>query len=149
MTYASEILDALGDPTRRLVLERLRGGARSVGEIAEGMEVSRPAVSQHLRVLKAARLVTDRAEGTRRLYAVDLKGVEALRSWLDGFWGEALSAFKEAAEREAAREMKAIKTKRGSNHENTANDIRKPRREQHSKGRERSGATGGGLARVH
>ena len=149
MTYASEILDALGDPTRRLVLERLRGGARSVGEIAEGMEVSRPAVSQHLRVLKAARLVTDRAEGTRRLYAVDLKGVEALRSWLDGFWGEALSAFKEAAEREAAKEMKAIKIKRRSNHEDSANDVRKHRREQHSKGRKRSGATGSGLARVH
>jgi DNA-binding transcriptional ArsR family regulator len=149
MTYAGEILDALGDPTRRLVLERLRGGARSVGEIAEGMEVSRPAVSQHLRVLKAARLVTDRAEGTRRLYAVDLRGVGTLRSWLDGFWGEALSAFKEAAEREAKKEMKAIKIKRRSNHEDSANDVRKHRREQHSKGRQRPGAAGGGLARVH
>jgi len=129
MAYASEILDALGDPTRRLVLERLRGGARSVGEIAEGMEVSRPAVSQHLRALKAARLVTDRAEGTRRLYAVDLRGVEALRSWLDGFWGEALSAFKAAAEREAAKEVKAVMIKRRSNHENSANDVRKHRRE--------------------
>ena len=65
MTYAERALDALGDPTRRLVFKRLRGGARSVGEIAEGMDVSRPAVSQHLRVLKAARLVADRAEGTR------------------------------------------------------------------------------------
>jgi DNA-binding transcriptional ArsR family regulator len=80
------------------VFERVRGGARSVGEIAEGMDVSRPAVSQHLRVLKAARLVVDRAQGTRRLYAVDAQGLEALRSWLDGFWDETLAAFKKAAE---------------------------------------------------
>lgn len=104
--YADRALDALGDPTRRLVFKRLHGGARSVGEIAEGMDVSRPAVSQHLKVLKAARLVVDRAEGTRRLYAVDTAGVEALRRWLDGFWDQALSAFKEAAEREAAKEKK-------------------------------------------
>jgi DNA-binding transcriptional ArsR family regulator len=102
MTYEERALDALGDPTRRTVLKRLRGGARSVGEIADGMDVSRPAVSQHLKVLKAARLVIDRAEGTRRLYAVDKRGLDALRSWLDGFWDEALAAFKEAAEREAA-----------------------------------------------
>jgi DNA-binding transcriptional ArsR family regulator len=70
------------------------------------MDVSRPAVSQHLRVLKDARLVTDRAEGTRRLYAVDTRGVEALRDWLDGFWDEALRAFKSAAEQEAAKERK-------------------------------------------
>jgi DNA-binding transcriptional ArsR family regulator len=68
------------------------------------MDVSRPAVSQHLKVLKAARLVVDRAEGTRRLYAVDIRGVEALRSWLDDFWNEALHAFKEAAEKEATKE---------------------------------------------
>jgi DNA-binding transcriptional ArsR family regulator len=105
-TYAERALDALGDPTRRAVLKRLRGGARSVGEIAEGMDVTRPAVSQHLRVLKAARLVTDRAEGTRRLYAVNPPGIEAVRSWLDGFWNETLEAFKQAAEREAAREGK-------------------------------------------
>jgi DNA-binding transcriptional ArsR family regulator len=67
------------------------------------MDVSRPAVSQHLKVLKAARLVTDRPEGTRRLYAVDARGIEALRRWLEGFWNEALAAFKEAAEREAAK----------------------------------------------
>jgi DNA-binding transcriptional ArsR family regulator len=100
MAYQYRILDALGDPTRRRVFERLRRGARSVGEIAEGMDVSRPAVSQHLKVLKAARLVVVRAEGTRRLYAVDARGIEALRNWLDGFWDEALAAFKEAAERE-------------------------------------------------
>jgi DNA-binding transcriptional ArsR family regulator len=73
------------------------------------MDVSRPAVSQHLKVLKAARLVTDRAEGTRRLYAVDPRGINALRSWLDGFWSETLSAFKEAAEREATKEVKSRK----------------------------------------
>jgi DNA-binding transcriptional ArsR family regulator len=105
-TYAERILDALGDPTRRTVLKRLRCGARSVGEIAEGMDVSRPAVSQHLKILKAARLVSDRAEGTRRLYAVNARGIEALRSWLDGFWDEALLAFKETAERQAAKERK-------------------------------------------
>jgi DNA-binding transcriptional ArsR family regulator len=107
MTYVELVLDALGDPTRRRVFQRLRGGARSVGEIADGMDVSRPAVSQHLRVLKAARLVADRAEGTRRLYAVDGRGIEALRSWLDGFWDEALAALKEATEREAARKRRS------------------------------------------
>jgi DNA-binding transcriptional ArsR family regulator len=70
------------------------------------MEVSRPAVSQHLKVLKAARLVTVHAEGTRRVYAIDARGIESLRDWLDGFWNETLMAFKEAAEREAAKEMR-------------------------------------------
>jgi DNA-binding transcriptional ArsR family regulator len=112
MAYANQVLDALGDPTRRLVFKRLRSGARSVGQIAQTMDVSRPAVSQHLRVLKAAGLVTDRAEGTRRLYAVDPTGIKALRSWLDGFWDEALLAFKESAEREAAKEVKTMKTKK-------------------------------------
>jgi DNA-binding transcriptional ArsR family regulator len=106
MTNAERALDALGDPTRRLVFKRLRNGTRSVREIAQGMDVSRPAVSQHLKVLKAARLVVVRAEGTRRLYGVDTRGIEALRSWLDGFWDEVVVAFKEAAEREAAKERK-------------------------------------------
>ena len=106
MTYAERALDALGDPTRRLIFKRLRGGPRSVGQLADGMDVSRPAVSQHLRVLKEARLVSDRAEGTRRLYAVDTRGLEALRNWLDGFWDEALDAFKNAVEQEAAKERK-------------------------------------------
>lgn len=105
-TYGERVLDALGDPTRRAVLKRLRGRARSVSQIAEGLAVSRPAVSQHLKILKAARLVTDRAEGTRRMYAIDTRGLEAVRKWLDGFWDEALLAFKEAAEREAAKERK-------------------------------------------
>ena len=101
MSHTDQVLDALGDPTRRTILRRLRGRARSVREIADGMSVSRPAVSQHLKVLKAARLVTDRAEGARRLYAIDTRGLEALRAWLDGFWDDALHAFKDAAEREA------------------------------------------------
>jgi DNA-binding transcriptional ArsR family regulator len=104
--YAERALDALGDPTRRSVFNRLRSGERSVREIAEGLDVSRPAVSQHLKVLKAARLVVDRAEGTRRLYAVDPRGVSALRGWLDEFWDKALGAFKEAAERDAAKERR-------------------------------------------
>lgn len=102
--YADRVFDALGDPTRRKVFKRLRGGPRSVGELAKGMDVSRPAVSQHLKVLKAARLVVVRAEGTRRLYAIDTRGIEAVRTWLDGFWDETLDAFKAAAEREAAKE---------------------------------------------
>jgi DNA-binding transcriptional ArsR family regulator len=106
LAYEERALDALGDATRRAVLRRLRLGARSVGEIAEGMAVSRPAVSQHLKILKSARLVTVHAVGTRRVYAVDKRGIESLRKWLDGFWDEALTAFKAAAEREAARERK-------------------------------------------
>jgi DNA-binding transcriptional ArsR family regulator len=104
---AERVLDALGDPTRRTVFKRLRSGARSVGDIAKGMDVTRPAVSQHLKVLKAAGLVVVRAEGTRRLYAVETRGLEALRRWLDGFWDETLEAFKAAAEREAARERRS------------------------------------------
>lgn len=106
LTYEERALDALGDPTRRAVLKRLRGGGRSVGEIAEGMAVSRPAVSQHLKILKTARLVTVHALGTRRVYAVDIRGIELLRKWLDGFWDETLTAFKVAAEREAVRGRK-------------------------------------------
>ena len=105
--YAETVLDALGDPTRRKVFARLRGRARSVGEIATGMNVSRSAVSQHLKVLKDARLVTARADGTRRVYAVDPRGVEAVREWLDGFWDETLAAFKIATEREASKDRKS------------------------------------------
>jgi DNA-binding transcriptional ArsR family regulator len=99
-------LDALGDPTRRAVFKRLRQGNRSVREIADGMDVSRPAVSQHLKILKSAGLVVVRVEGARRLYGIDARGIEALRDWLDGFWNEALMAFKEAAESEASKERK-------------------------------------------
>jgi DNA-binding transcriptional ArsR family regulator len=107
MAYAGEqVLDALGDPTRRQVLMRLRNGARSVTEIADGLDVSRPAVSQHLAVLKAARLVTNRAEGTRRIYAIDPRGFESVRDWLSGFWDQALEAFKHAAEQTAKHRRK-------------------------------------------
>jgi len=106
MTNAERALDALGDPTRRQVFKRLRGGSRSVGTIARGMDVSRSAVSQHLKVLRRAGLVVVSAAGTRRLYSVDTRGVEALRGWLDGFWDKTLVAFKAAAEREAANERK-------------------------------------------
>jgi DNA-binding transcriptional ArsR family regulator len=109
VAYEERVLDALGDPTRRAVLKRLRGGGRSVGEIADGMEVSRPAVSQHLKILMTARLVTVHAVGTRRVYTVDARGIEALRGWLEGFWNEALMAFKEAAEREATKEVRTRK----------------------------------------
>jgi len=112
MIQIERALDALGDPTRRAVFRRLRRGNRSVREIADGMDVSRPAVSQHLKVLKAASLVMVRTEGTRRLYGVDTHGLEALRNWLDGFWDETLIAFKEAAEREAAKEVKPMKRKK-------------------------------------
>lgn len=90
-------LDALGDPTRRAVLELLRGRERAVGDIAGRLPVSRPAVSQHLRVLKDAGLVTDRREGTRRLYRVDPRGLAAVRSYLERFWEGALDRFAAAA----------------------------------------------------
>jgi DNA-binding transcriptional ArsR family regulator len=93
-------MDALGDPTRRAIFERLRSGALAVGEIAGELPISRPAVSQHLRVLKEAGLVTERRNGTRRLYRVDPDGVGALRDYFDEFWNEALAAFKAAAEDE-------------------------------------------------
>jgi DNA-binding transcriptional ArsR family regulator len=91
-------LDALGDPTRRHVFELLRSGPRSVGELADDVPVSRPAVSQHLRVLEEAGLVTHRRQGTRNLYELDSAGVGALRDWVEGFWDEALARFKAAAE---------------------------------------------------
>ena len=93
-------MDALGDPTRRAIFEQLRRGPRAVGEIASELPVSRPAVSQHLRVLKDAGLVTERREGTRRLYRLDPDGLGELRDYFDGFWTEALAGFKAAAEDE-------------------------------------------------
>jgi DNA-binding transcriptional ArsR family regulator len=94
----ARVLDALGDPTRRAVLEVLREGAQPVGRIAGRLPVSRPAVSQHLRVLKEAGLVWDRRDGTRRLYSVDTAGLSDLRAYLERYWDTALAAFKEAAE---------------------------------------------------
>jgi DNA-binding transcriptional ArsR family regulator len=97
MAYADAIA-ALADPTRRTVFERLRRGPRPVVEIARGLPVSRPAVSQHLRVLEEAGLVRKRREGTRHFYSVNGDGVEELREYFEEFWQDALDAFKTAAE---------------------------------------------------
>jgi DNA-binding transcriptional ArsR family regulator len=94
-------MDALGDPTRRAIFERLADGPKAVGEIANELPVSRPAVSQHLKVLKQAGLVIDRAHGTRRLYQLNPRGIQDLRAYLDQFWNQALASFKEAVEKEA------------------------------------------------
>ena len=97
---ADGALAALADPTRRQVFERLGEGPRAVGELAEGLPVSRPAVSQHLKVLKEAGLVTDRPDGARRVYQIDPEGLGQLRAWLDRFWDGALDAFKAEVERD-------------------------------------------------
>ncbi len=91
-------LAALGDPTRRMIFERLAARPRAVGDLAGELPISRPAVSQHLKVLKAARLVADRRDGNRRIYSVDPAGVGALRVYLDQFWNQSLTAFKAAVE---------------------------------------------------
>jgi DNA-binding transcriptional ArsR family regulator len=96
----AEAFAALADPTRRQIFERIAAAPSAVGELAAELPVSRPAVSQHLKVLKAAGLVADRAEGNRRIYQVDPEGLEALRSYLDGFWNRSLAAFKSAVEAE-------------------------------------------------
>jgi DNA-binding transcriptional ArsR family regulator len=98
-TNAALAIKALGDPTRRTIFELIAQGPLSVGSIAAQVPVSRPAVSQHLKVLKEADLVMDRAAGTRRLYEMNPDGVEALRSYFERFWNSALWAFKRAAER--------------------------------------------------
>jgi len=100
---AAHMLDALGDPTRRLIFERLDRGPLPVKAIAAGLPISRPAVSQHLKVLKDAGLVVDRAEGTRRYYQANPAALHALRAYLDRFWDRALQSFQAAAEREARR----------------------------------------------
>jgi DNA-binding transcriptional ArsR family regulator len=100
MTNHSARFAALSDPTRREIFERLAKKALSVGEIADGMPVSRPAVSQHLKVLKDAGLVTVRSEGTRNVYAIDFKTIASMRDYLDKFWNKALAAFKDAVEKE-------------------------------------------------
>ena len=94
-------MDALGDPTRRAVFERLRTGPKAVGELAAGLPVSRPAVSQHLRVLREAGLVSERREGTRHVYRADPRGLAELRAYFDDFWVRALEAFKDEVERGA------------------------------------------------
>jgi DNA-binding transcriptional ArsR family regulator len=98
-------MSALGDPTRRAIFELLADGPRPVGEIARELPVTRPAVSQHLKVLKEAGLVIDRERGTRRLYQLNPDGVDALRAYFDRFWNRALAAFKQAAEQANEEEL--------------------------------------------
>jgi DNA-binding transcriptional ArsR family regulator len=98
MRPAADPFDALADPNRRAIAELLGGGERSVRELADEMPISRPAVSRHLRVLKEAGLVADRAEGTRRLYRLHGEGIEAVRAYLEQVWGEAAARFKLAAD---------------------------------------------------
>ena len=101
MTYrkiALESLAALGDPTRRLIFERVAARPSSVSELAKGLPVSRPAVSQHLKVLKQARLVSESPDGTRRIYSIDPRGIGAMRDWLDQHWSATLEAFKAFAD---------------------------------------------------
>jgi DNA-binding transcriptional ArsR family regulator len=105
VTNAHSLFNALGDPTRRTIFERVASGPLAVVEIADTLDVSRPAVSQHLKVLMEAGLVMVEPRGTRRLYQVDPKGVQAMRDYLDGMWSSALKAFKQAAE-QAEKERK-------------------------------------------
>ena len=101
MTYSNAaLLDALGDPTRREILDKLRAGPRAVGEIAAGMPISRPAVSQHLKVLKDSGLVAETRQGTRHYFAIAPEGLGELRAYLDGLWSDALAAFARHVERE-------------------------------------------------
>jgi DNA-binding transcriptional ArsR family regulator len=97
-TYRADGWAALGDPTRRAIFERLADRPRAVGELASELPVSRPAVSQHLKVLKDARLVVDRRAGNRRIYELDPDGIRALRAQLDQFWSKSLAAYKAAVE---------------------------------------------------
>jgi DNA-binding transcriptional ArsR family regulator len=94
-------LATLADPTRRAIFERLAAKPRSVGELAQGLPVTRPAVSQHLKVLKEAGLVTDAAQGTRRVYRIDPHGLGEIRKWFDQFWDRQLDAFSEEVERDS------------------------------------------------
>jgi DNA-binding transcriptional ArsR family regulator len=103
-TYQERQLDAFGDGTRRAILARLVDGPLSVGELAREFPVSRPAISQHLRILKNAQLVADRPEGTRRMYRLNAAGFESLRAYFDRFWVQALSAFKTKAEERPLKE---------------------------------------------
>jgi DNA-binding transcriptional ArsR family regulator len=100
MTDVSTVLTALADPTRRAIFERLSQAPGAVGEIARVVPVSRPAVSQHLKVLKAAGMVVDQAEGTRRVYRIDPAGLGPIRSWLDRFWTAALEDFRNEIDNE-------------------------------------------------
>ena len=99
VTYSADPFKAVADPTRRAVLEYLLGRPHGVGELARHFDVSRPAISKHLRILKDARVVRERREGRNRIYELNPAGLNALRKYFDRFWGDALDAFKHAAER--------------------------------------------------
>jgi DNA-binding transcriptional ArsR family regulator len=101
MANTSRAFIALGDPTRQLILERLAKRPLPVGKIAAGLPVSRPAVSQHLKILRTAGLVSQAQHGTRRVYRIDPRGIDAMRTYLDRFWDRALAALKAAAEQES------------------------------------------------
>jgi DNA-binding transcriptional ArsR family regulator len=107
-TYGSAGIAALGDPTRRAIFESLARRPKAVGDLAAELPVSRPAVSQHLRVLKDAGLVSDRADGTRRIYQIRQQGVQAIHGYLDQMWGQAMAAFQAEAERAAGRPSAGI-----------------------------------------
>ena len=116
--YGVEALGALGDPTRRAIFERLARQPMAVGELSAELPVSRPAVSQHLKVLKEAGLVTDQADGTRRIYQVDPAGIGAIRAYLDQMWSQALDGFQRAAGRLAEQDGgPALADQRGSRNE--------------------------------
>ena len=107
MTNGSAAIDAfaaLGDPTRRAIFERLAAQPSAVGELASSLPVSRPAVSQHLKVLKEAGLVSETPDGARRIYRIDPRGIAAMRDWLDEHWATALEAFKDFIETESEQE---------------------------------------------
>ena len=108
---ATESLAALGDPTRRTIFERVAARPSAVGDLARGLPVSRPAVSQHLKVLKEAGLVTETPEGTRRIYRLDPRGIAVMRDWLDQYWSTALGAFAAFADEQTEAETKEEKPK--------------------------------------
>jgi len=110
-TYGSDGIAALGDATRRAIFESLARGPKSVGQLAAELPVSRPAVSQHLRVLKDAGLVTDRADGTRRIYQIRAHGVQAIHAYLDQMWGQAMAAFQTEAERISRSQLTTDRTR--------------------------------------
>lgn len=97
---ADDLFHALSDPMRRRILERLRKGPRPLGELADGLPVSRPAISQHVKVLEDAGLVRGRKDGRRRIYAIDRAGFAKVRAWVERYWGDVLAAFKAAADEE-------------------------------------------------
>jgi DNA-binding transcriptional ArsR family regulator len=126
-TYTiAEMAGALGDPTRRSIFERLADGPRAVGQLASEFPISRPAVSQHLKILRDAGLVTDRAVGARRLYQVDLTGVTAMRAYFDSFWTRALANFAALAEQPQIVELRPAGSNEHQSDNSQPHDKEKP-----------------------